>query len=403
MVLTSPLCRSLSTAISIAFSFTLITGRGGSSGGDSTSAPTTLPPPPAQYSYSVPAATNDGWEVADARELGIDVTRWESNVQNIIDDVDQFHFVDSILIAKNNQLLLEQNFRYALDFTDGWANNNDVRLHVINSVTKSVVSALIGIAIDQGHIIDENVLVHDYFRHKQPIANWSNDKANITLKNWLTMRHGYEWNEWNVNYLDSSNLNSRMNNSADPIQFLLDRPMNATPGETFAYSTGVSFGLGRLLEHATGQSVTQFMESNLFGPLGINNYTFWALDGQLHTGSALYLSTRDLAKFGQLFLDEGRWQDEQVISESWVLQSTSPHYQGDTFNYGYQWWLTDFNVNGVMVNSIYAAGFGGQYIFLFQELDAMVVFTGDTYQDEEASQRSYRTMLENYILPQLMN
>ncbi|NMP30232.1 serine hydrolase [Thalassotalea sp. M1531] len=375
----------------------LLAGCGGGGGGDKSSTEKV----PTSYTYQQPDLLNDGWQVAHIDEFSISPAGLERAVRNVASEASGYRYIDSITIIKGNKIILDENFGRTLDMADGWANNTDPSIHILNSVTKSFASALIGIAIDQDYIQDVNVKVHDYFQHKLPVSNWGEDKANITLKNWLTMRHGYEWDEWDVSYLDNSNLNSQMNNSIDPIYFLLSRPMTTTPGETFAYSTGVSFGLGRLLEHATGQSVTSFMEQNLFSPLGINNYTYWALDGQLHTGSALYLSPRDMAKFGQLFLNEGQWDGQQVISSEWVTESTQRYHDAGDWGYGYQWWNTDFNVNGEQVNSFYADGFGGQYIFVLPSLDAVVVFTGHAYQSSEQAEYRVRSILENDILPAL--
>ncbi|WP_286263137.1 serine hydrolase domain-containing protein [Thalassotalea atypica] len=354
------------------------------------------------YSYQVPKAKNDGWQVAHANEFSMDITKLEALVRKIASEQNGYRHIDSITIIKNKKIVLDEMFRDELDLADGWANNKDINRHILNSVTKSFTSSLIGIALDKGYIDSVEVKVHDYFAHKSPVSNWSETKANITLKNWLTMRHGYSWDEWNVSYLDSRNLNSQMNNSKDPINFLLSRPLTTTPGTTFAYSTGVSFGLGRLLEHATGQSVTSFMEQQLFLPLGITNYTYWALDNQIHTGSALYLTQRDMAKFGQLYLNNGLWNGERVISESWIEESTKRYHDEGSWGYGYQWWSTDFNAAGESIASFYADGFGGQYIFVLPTLDAVVVFTGNGYQEGDMEEYRVRTIMETDILSELL-
>ncbi|NQZ89864.1 MAG: serine hydrolase [Colwellia sp.] len=355
----------------------------------------------APYVYQTPINLNDGWQVDHVSNQNVDEYLLTDLVNNIQNNIDQFRYVDAVLVSKNGRLLLNEQFKTELDFTDDWANNQDLDLHILNSVSKSFASTLIGIAIDQQIIPDINVLVHDYFQHKQPIANWNESKANITLQNWLTMRHGYEWDEWDSSYFDSNNLNAQMNNSNDPMQFLLDRPMAETPANVFAYSTGVSFALGRLVERASGQSLVNFMETNLFEPLSIDNYTYWALDGMPHMGSALYLSTRDLAKLGQLFLDKGLWNGERIVSQSWIEQATQKRVDNDSWGYGYQWWMTSFTANGIVYETFYADGLGGQHVFVFPALNSVVAFNGSAYEDTEKEQRSYRMILENYILPSL--
>ena len=226
------------------------------------------------YIYQAPLSKNDGWPVDHLANQNIDENLITQLINNIENEADQFRFIDAVLIAKNGRLVLNEQFKSELDFTDRWANNQDLDLHILNSVSKSFASTLIGIAIDQQIISNTDVLVHDYFSHKQPIANWSDEKANITLQNWLTMRHGYQWDEWNVSYFDDENQNAQMNNATDPMQFLLDQPLAEQPGSVFAYSTGVSFALGRLIERASGENLTNYMEQHLFEPLSITNYTY---------------------------------------------------------------------------------------------------------------------------------
>jgi len=369
-----------------------------SSSDDSKRSTTTVQQP---YAYQIPDNLNDGWQVDHVSNQNVDEFLLTDLVNNIQNNVNQFRYIDAVLVAKNGRLLLNEQFKTKLDFTDGWANNQNVDLHILNSVSKSFASTLIGIAIDQQIIPDTNVLVHDYFQHKQPIAFWNESKANITLQNWLTMQHGYEWDEWNISYFDSNNLNAQMNNSLDPLQFLLDRPMAETPANVFAYSTGVSFALGKLVEQASGQSLVSYMESYLFEPLSIDNYSYWGLEGTPHMGSGLYLSTRDLAKLGQLFLDDGLWNGERIVSESWVKQATQKRVDKGSWGYGYQWWMRSFKANGTVYETFYADGLGGQHVFVFPALNSVVAFNGDAYEDNEREQRSYRMILENYILPSL--
>ncbi len=369
--------------------------------GSSSSDNSTSSPQPALYSYQQPEILNDGWIVSDASSLNINTSILESVVQNIINGQEDFRYINALVIIKNGQLLLDERFKSALDFTDDWSGNQDLNLHILNSVTKSFTSTLVGIAIDQQLIPDVDVLVHDYFPEKFPVQNWDGPKANITLKNWLTMRHGYLWDEWNISYLEPSNLNSQMNNAADPMQFLLDRPMDTTPGTTFAYSTGVSYGIGKIVQKSSGMNIHQFMEQFLFTPLQITDYDYWALDGQIHTGSALYLSIRDMAKLGQLFLDKGLWNGTRVVSEAWVDEATHRYVDNGNWGYGYQWWMRRFQVNGQSLDCFYADGFGGQYIFVFPGINAIIAFHGDAYTDAEKEHRNVTRIMEDFLLPEL--
>ena len=370
-------------------------------GGSSDSTPQQQLP---AYSYSPPQDLGDGWQVGDLNVKGIDPAPLETLINNIQNGASGYLYIDSIAVAQDGELLLNHRTRTSLDQADGWALNQNIELHVLNSVTKSFTSALIGIAIDRGEIEGVNVHVHDYFPHKLPINNWTESKANITLENWLNMRSGYEWDEWDVNYLDSNNLNMQMNNSSDPIQFLLDRPMATEPGSTFAYSTGVTFGLGRIIQLASGMSVANYLNTYLLTPLNISQFTYWSLDSQLHTGSALYLTSRDMMKFGQLFLNGGVWNGQRIVSEAWVNQSTQQRVTlSERGGYGYQWWMTQFSVNGQTYSTYYADGFGGQYIFVFPELDLVIGLTGSAYADGQTEGRDIRAIMENDILPSFVN
>lgn len=388
----------ISQLLVISLCFIIVACGGGSSSTDETKTPIIAP---ASYIYQQPVSTD--WQTAHLSDQSIAVEPFEQLVRKIQDSDSGYRYIDSVTVIYQGKLVFDVSFRDSLDLGDSWAGNTDVSLHVLNSVTKSVTSALIGIAIERGDIPSVNVGVHDYFQHKQPIDNWTAAKGRITLRHWLTMQHGYQWDEWNISYLNNQNLNSQMNNADDPIQFLLDRPIVAEPGTTFAYSTGVSFGLGRLLEHATGTSVTDYMETHLFTPLGIENYTYWQLDGQLHTGSSLYLTPRDMAKFGQLFLNKGHWQGQQIVSESWVEESTTPYHLGNDWGYGYQWWSTTFTVANQDIDTFYGDGFGGQYIFVLPSLDAVVVFTGRAYQNGQLEEYKVRNIMQEDILPALAN
>lgn len=384
--------RRVAPLLRISMLTVVLTACGGGSGGDE---PAPLPP----YSYQQPISTGDGWSVASLEEVGIARAPVEAAVNKIRQQTLSYRFIDGLLIARNGKLVLAERFRTQLNFADDWGGNRDLDLHILNSVTKSYASTMVGIAIDQGFLPSTDVKVHDYFWDKQPVQHWSQAKADTTLADWLTMRHGYQWDEWSRSYFDAQNINARMNNAADPIQFLLDQPLASTPGSTFAYSTGVSYGLGVLVQRASNLSVAQFLETYLFTPLNTQRYDAWYLDNQIHMGSALYLSIRDMAKLGQLYLDGGVWNGLQVVSAQWVQQATARHVDRATADYGYQWWLTQFNAAGQRYDSYYADGLGGQYIFVLPQFNAVIAFHGSAYTQAELDQRNIRHIIEQDLIP----
>lgn len=356
-----------------------------------------------QYVYRIPSERNDGWTVADTESLGVSKTRLELVVRNIENGIQDFKYIDALAVIKDGQLILDETFKTELDFTDDWSDNTQVDLHILNSVTKSYVSTLIGIAIGQQLIESVDVLVHDYFPEHQPVANWDDRKANMTLRNWLTMRHGYVWDEWSTSYFDSANDNWQMNNSSSPMQFLLDRPMESTPGTDFNYSTGVSFAIGKIIQKASGVDIQTYLYENLLVPLDISRYTYWTLLGQIHMGSALYLSNRDMAKLGQLYLNQGNWNGRQILTPAWTQEVTAEIVQENGFSYGYQWWMRDFNVTGRTISTYYANGLGGQYIFVFPDHNAVISIQGDAYTDVERAGRDINRIIESFLLPELIN
>ena len=162
----------------------------------------------------------------------------------------------------------------------------------------------------------------------------------------------------------------RFNSSADPIRYLLSKPVVTEPGTSFYYNGSTVDLLGKIISHAANQSVIDFSSEYLFQPLGITNYNWEVLypSGLTCCHGDIHITPRDMAKFGQLFLDEGKWNGTQIISSEWVELSTQYHIDlGVTSvdGYGYLWWLKDFQINGIEYKSFKTSGWGGQEIFIF--------------------------------------
>jgi CubicO group peptidase (beta-lactamase class C family) len=263
--------------------------------------------------------------------------------------------VHSVLVVRNETLVMEAYFH----------PYNRSRVHSLTSCSKSFLSALVGIAVDEGYLnLDDHAL--DFFPDRT-IANDSPLKREITVEHLLLMRSGLDWPESSVSYSSSNNILRQMWDSPDWTQFVLDRPMATTPGITFNYSTGDSQLLTAILEQATGMSTQKFARMHLFEPLGVSS-TYWrwtsAPDGVAFGGGGLSLTPRAMAKFGYLYLQDGVWEGRQVVPAEWVEASVTPA------QYGYQWWR--------LANGGYAAlGFGGQRIVVVPDLDLVVVITGD--------------------------
>jgi len=370
-------------------------GGGGGGGGEAAGTP---------YIYSTPNANGDGWEVASLNDVGMDEGLITTMVRRVYSDL--FPGIDSIVIARNNRLVLYTQIRQETGLFDGWINNTDPRRHVLHSTSKSFTSALIGIAIDQGSIASTQVRFYDMFNYGAYL-NWDPRKADMTLEDALTMRLGIEWDEWTLPYTNPNNdLVFLENNHTDWSKALLDLPMSSTPGTIFTYNTAATIAIGQALENATGIPMADFANQYLFYPMDITTAEWGTTPTGLPVGgSGLFLLPRDMAKFGQLFIDDGIWQGQQLISAAWIADSVARRVDISSWSayseaYGFQWWLDDFSHNGQTVAAYVTAGYGGQYIFCVPDLDLVVAFTGHNYEYGPGTRDLYR-MMEEFILPSI--
>ena len=358
-------------------------------------------PPAAPYTYTVPDDIGDGWQVSSLADEGLQESLVTSMMRRVFDDT--FEGIDSIVIVRNNKLVLYSQMSRSLDQFDAWVGNTDPRRHILHSTSKSFTSALVGIAIDQGYLASTDVLFYDLFNYGA-YDNWDPRKAEITLEDALTMRLGLEWDEWSLPYTDPNNdLVFLENNNNNWVKALLDLPMAANPGTTFVYNTAATIAIGQAVENATGIPLSDYADQYLFFPMQITTAE-WARtpSGLPIGGSGLFLRARDMAKFGQLFIDDGVWQGQQLISPEWIADSVTRRVDISSWAtyseaYGFQWWLDDLGHNGQPVETWVTAGYGGQYIFCVPELDLVVAFTGHNYENGPGVANLY-TMMEQYIL-----
>jgi uncharacterized protein (TIGR03437 family) len=287
----------------------------------------------------------------------------------------------SFLVVRNGYLVWEQYFH---------GMSRETNAHVM-SISKSVLSMMIGQALDQGKIEGLDRKLVDYFpEYFSPSTDPR--KREITLRNMLMMEAGFQWDE-----VTSGNAWTA---SKDWYKFVIDLPLAASPGEVFDYNTGLSHLLAGVLSRAADQSAYAFGIQNLFNPLGIWNFR-WETDprGNFIGGFRMYFTSRDLAKFGYLALRKGYWEDRQLVSRQWVEESTtakvfvaSPTTTGD---YAYHWWSRPQYGYPVFM----AAGFGGQYIFVVPGLDLIMVSTADTTADTVDRHMQAFNLLTQYVIP----
>lgn len=272
----------------------------------------------------------------------------------------KFH---SVLVVKNGYMVLEANF----------FPYKSTAMHAVYSCTKSVTSALVGIAIHEGYIAGVDSKVLTLFPGRE-VKNESSYKDNMTLAHLLTMTTGFEWSETGT--YDARNSWIQAARSRDPMGFVLDKEVLHEPGGQFYYNTGATHLLSGVIQQAVGEQLAVYAEEKLFKPMGISE-KYWSSDAQgvSMAGSGLSMTPNDMAKFGYLYLREGSWKGEQLVPREWVEESVRKHVDTPTglagrYGYGYQWWMNDFG-------GYSARGHNGQYIFVVPEHDLVVVVTGE--------------------------
>ena len=239
-----------------------------------------------------PDDLNDGWEVSAPFFQDVSIDTLETLSQAI--ENGEFGDVHSLLMARNGHLIFE---RYYQTF-------NPVIVQRIYSVTKSITSALIGIAVDRGYINNLDQLIIEFFPQYSDIINADPRKQNITIRHLLTMTAGLEYDEFTYPFNDWRNTWVQMHTSDNWIQFVLELPSVADPGTEFTYNSGCTLLLAGILFAVTGQHADELADEWLFEPLGIIsrmwNYENGNSDGLPDTGGGLWLNLRSMAKFAQM-------------------------------------------------------------------------------------------------------
>ena len=318
----------------------------------------------------------DGWRTTAPEEQGMDSEVLAQMVEHIQTEQLPVH---SLLIVRNGYLVSEiYGYPYSAN-----------QVHWIASVTKSVTSALVGIAIEQGYIKN----VHQPLSSLLPdsnVANLDEAKKAITLENFLTLTTG----------LDCSDNRDvpLMLASTNWVDFTLSLPMATKPGTQFNYCTDAVHVLSAILQKATGMSTRELANKTLFAPIGIGPIPEerWPSDpqGVTHGGEGLILTPQEMAKFGYLMLNHGKWDGKTIIPANWVSASTKKHIPKDEKNgYGYLWTISP---DGKYYSAL---GLAGQHIFVFPNKNMVVVFTSDLPLGNNADLIPLEKLLNQYILP----
>jgi CubicO group peptidase (beta-lactamase class C family) len=305
--------------------------------------------------------------------------------------------IHSLLIARNNYLIMEEYF-------SGYERDD---FHPVYSVTKSITSALIGIALKQGKINSLDTKLLEFFPEYEKIENLDQYKKKISLKNVLTMTAGFQWDESSIPWFDPLNDARKMSDSYDSIKYVLDLPMSGPPG-IFVYNSGCSMLLSGVLKNTTGQSAEEYANDYLFKQIGIKKWR-WAIlsilsNRMTNTAWGLNLRPIDMARIGILFLNGGNWHKKQVIPKEWYQVSTKRHViVKKRYAYGYQWWLildNDHNFKDLSIKDAYFAwGRGGQFILVIPHLNMVVVSTAENYENSTV----FFNVLSDHVFPAILD
>ncbi|MCF8381749.1 MAG: beta-lactamase family protein [Bacteroidales bacterium] len=314
----------------------------------------------------------------------------DSKLFEAIKKAEQDKGILSLIVYRNKDIIVEKYF----------GNNAADSLHPTKSVTKSVTGILLGMAIDRGFIKNPDETVGDYL--SEYLAPEDTIIAKVTIRDLLTMTGGFDWNEltdptweyWN-NWVRSD----------DHFIYSLHVPIIHEPGSYFTYCTTGCQLLSGIFTEATGYSLKAFAEEFLFTPIGIIGDRPWGADlhGFNYGGVTLNLSALDMLKIGELYLNNGDYKGQQIVSEEWVSSSSSPqvntnntmHYGEE---YGFLWWIGEQQG----INYYFANGYGGQFIFIFNELNLIIVAQSELNNDYYDSGQQWMNTI-SIIMDDILN
>ncbi len=320
-----------------------------------------------------------GWRTSTPEEQGMDSVLLARAIDFIREENLRVH---SLLVVRNGYIVADA---YFYPFAAG-------SKHDLASVTKSLTSTLVGIAVDKRYIKSVQQPVLGFFPNRS-VANVDAKKRAMTLEHLLTMTSGLQC----INEPSEVTL-SQMMATPDWVQFMLDLPMSDKPGTRFVYNSGGSHLLSAIIRETTGMSASAFARKHLFEPLGISDVV-WPFDPQGVDNCGwgdLKLTPHDMAKLGYLYLNEGRWDGKQVVSSEWVAAGTSKHvsFPGAAHDgYGYQWWCWWVPSCGYGYSAV---GRGGQRIFVVPDKDMVVVVTAGA---SDRDQAKLEEQLPSFIIP----
>ncbi len=350
------------------------------------------------YTYHRPKQLNDGIATGTLSEAGIDTAKIRHITQLIL--ADSIPNIHSLLIEKDGKLVYEQYFAGEDELWGnklGYVNHSDTALHDVRSISKSVVSACIGMALQQHLIKSIDEPIFSYFPEYAQYNTGA--KKDITIRHLLTMSSGLKWSEGENG---SENCEAAMERSSDPVPYILSRSMAAAPGTTWNYNSGGTQLLATIIKKVSGEDINAYATKNIFVPLNISHHQWVKMDGgDPAAASGLRLTSRGLLKFANLYTNRGMANNKQVLTAQWIDSSFNmtikrPIDEGPG-GYGYQFWIDKINVNGESSEVPAAKGNGGQRIFFFNRYHAIIIITAGNY--GKSFKNDSQALFRDYIAP----
>lgn len=302
-------------------------------------------------------------EIAKNKNFYIPEKFSDDNKKMDFEDFLELHETTSFLIIKSDTIVFEKYF----------SEYSKESIFTSFSVSKSFVSALMGIAIDQGYIKNTNQKVSEFLPWIE-----SPGFENISIENLLNMRSGIDFEE---SYSSPFALMLKFYYGKNLKKYIKNLKIKMPPGQKYEYQSVNTELLSLILEKATGKKITTYLEENIWQPLGMEYNSSWSVDSKKHQTVKAFCGVnariRDYAKFGRLYLNKGVFNDKKIISEDWINRSTSvinDSKDGQGYSYTYQWRVTNYG-------AFFAKGFLGQYIYVYPQKNIIIIRTGNDYGD----------------------
>jgi CubicO group peptidase (beta-lactamase class C family) len=340
-------------------------------------------PASAQLGCDMPIELNDGWTRATPAQVGIDTNRL-CRIDRFLEQWPE-HNIHAVLVVRRGKLVMD---RYFTGTDERWGTplgkvvHTAEQMHDLRSITKSVVSLLVGIAIGEGKFPPLDSSAIDFFPELSPLRTTAN--ARITFRHLLDMSSGIAWNE-SIPYSDRANSESQMNAALAPIRYVFSQPVVKPPGTAYNYNGGNTVILGTAVAKVLGGGeLPAYARAKLFERLdfGLSDWVYVSEGREPAFASGLRLRPRDTAKLGQIMLTDGVWNGRQVLPKGWAAESIKPRINGSgVYFYGYQWWLGRSLHHGREHTWFAGFGEGGQRLFVVPSLELVVMINAGHYGD----------------------